>query len=233
MRTLFLVFCLLALCGTANSLSAQERLAVGIETGFINFGPIVSDEVTHFVRFGSNDGMERDFSATIAEERWYARLLVAPTQVHVWSVQDTIHPSLGRGSDPSGSRFHYRPVGRARDSFVWSSVSGGVRDDWGPAAWRVGGGVISLSQTDHGFWGASVGHVPLLEATGVARWRAMGLSCTGTLGFLGRAGTRWSVLEHASGAHPERGGGTRRTLTPLACGVEIRMGGRGVIDQGG
>ena len=197
---------------------------MGLETGFINFGPIVSEEVTHFVRFGTNDGMERYFAATIAEDRWYARLLVAPTQVHVWSVQDTIHPTLGRPSDPTGSRWHYRPVGRARDSFVWSSLSGGIRGDKGPTSGRLGGGVISLSQTDHGFWGASVGHVPFLEAGGVVRWRAVGVACTGSLGFLGRAGTRWTVLEYAAGANPERGKGVRRTLKPLACGASIRIG---------
>jgi len=216
-----------ALLVAPSALTAQDGLAVGLETGFINFGPIVSEEVTHFVRFGSNDGMERYFAATIAEDRWYARLLVAPTQVHVWSVADTIHPVVDRRADPGRSRFHYRPLGRARDSFVWSSVSGGARGDRGPASWRLGGGLISLSQTDHGYWGASVGHVPKLEATGMLRWRAVGLACTGTLGFLGPAGGRWTVLEHASGANPSRGRGSYRFLTPLSCGAEIRMGAGG------
>jgi hypothetical protein len=209
-----------------DPLAAQPGLPLFFETGLMNFGPVVTDEPVNFVRFGSNGGMARYFAATLTNDRWYFRLAIAPTQVHVWSVNDTIHPHVQRPADPRRSRFQYRPIGAAPDDFLWSTMSAGVQARKGPFSGRVGGGLISLSQTDHGFWGGDVGHVTMLEATGSVRWKGVGVSCGGMLGFLGRFGARWIVLEHIAGNAPPPGDRSPRTLTPVHCGFEIRIGGQ-------
>jgi hypothetical protein len=209
-----------------DPLAAQPGLPLFFETGLINFGPVVTKESVNFVRFGSNGGMERYFAATLTDDRWYLRLTIAPTQVHVWSVQDTFHTHVRRPSDPRRSRWQYRPVGAAPDDFLWSTLSGGVQGKWGPFSGRAGAGLISLSQTDHGFWGGTVGHVSMVEAAGAVRWRGLGVSCGGMLGFLGRLGARWIVLEHVAGNAPPSGARSPRTLKPVHCGFEIRIGGR-------
>lgn len=213
--------------GTFGPLAAQVGTPVYFETGLMNFGKLVTEERVNFVRFGANGGMERYFAATVTDERWYIRLAIAPTQVHVWSVEDTINAHVQRPADPRRSRWQYRPNGEARDDFLWSTLTVGIQGRWGPFSGRVGPGLISLSQTDHGFWGGSVGHVTMLEAAASVRWRSLGVSCGGMLGFLGRLGARWIVLEHVAGTQPAAGERKPRTITPVHCGLEIRIGGRG------
>lgn len=213
----------LAACLLLLPLPRQLRAQV-LETGTINFGPIV-EEHSNFVRFGSDGGMETYYALTVESSRWYARLLLAPTKLHVWSTETTEFTggggNTGKNSDPRVSRWHYRPVGQPRDDFVWSELTGGRVLARGPVSARVGGGIIQLSQTSHQLWGARVGWAPKAEAAVSASYRVVGLTCQGSLGRLGTVLGRWVVLEHLAGSPaPGRRG---HWLTPVACGIRLSI----------
>lgn len=201
-----------------------DTTGVELEVGQINFGPVTSSAPERHVTFGSNDGMGRYFAASLTSERHYARVLLAPTTLHVWPVGEEYregHALEGRSTDPTASRWHYRTVGTARDEIIWHEVIGGWRVPWRQTEARVGGGIIGVSQTDHSFWGASVGVAPQVEASGSVGWRWVGAGCGVSVARLGTPLGRWGVLEHAAGVeNPDFG----RWLVPVACGVSLRAG---------
>ena len=197
-----------------------------IESAVINFGPVVTQEEQNFVRFGTNDGMEQIYALTVTDGHWYGSLRLAPTTVHVWPVADSIIESgslEGRSADPRQSRWHYRVRGRATDQFFWGELAGGRVWTRSPFQGRLGGGVVQLSATDHGWWGAKTGMKPMVEAQGSVSWRAMGLHCRASVVHVGEPFGRWSVLEHA--ARDVGDSSVRRNIRPVACGVSMGFGG--------
>ena len=191
---------------------------VEFEVGRMNFGPVVTEEVDSFVRFGQDGGMDTYYRLGLVNDRWYATLRLAPTSLYRWDVDATDHEFGKHGADPRKSRWRYRVRGHV-DDFIWSELVGGLRHHWGPAEARVGGGLVQLSQTRHTFWGAKTGPKPLLEASVALRWRWVVVRCRGAAVHVGEPFGRWSVLEHA--ARDVGDSSVRRTIKPVACGLGV------------
>ena len=215
MRTLTLA---LAMALLAPTIAAQE---VEFETGKINFGPVVTEEVESFVRFGQDGGMEGYYAWTVLLDRWWVSMRLAPTSLYRWSTDDTEHRFGKYGADPTHSRFRYRVKGH-RDDFVWAELLAGPRTTVGPLELRAGLGVVRLSATDHTFWGASTSPKPVGEIGIGLQWRFLHGRCRGAAVHVGEPFGRWSVLEHA--ARDVGDSSVRRTIKPLACGFGVRFG---------
>ena len=211
-------------CVAVTVMAALPMTASGqdveFEMGRMNFGPVVTEEVDNFVRFGQDGGMETYYSIGLVNDRWYAALRLAPTSLYRWDTDDTDHQFGKNGADPTQSRFRYRVNGHT-DDFIWSELVGGLYNEWGPFEGRIGGGLVQLAQTRHTFWGAKTSPKPIMELTVGVNYGYVSARCRASAVYVGEPFGRWSVLEHA--ARDVGDSSIKRTMKPLACGVSVGL----------